>query len=131
MASTGPNTAHPHSSFICPSFTPSLHLLASFLASLTPLSVCVHTQLCPCFLSPSLALPLFFLSSRPLLFYWRSWSLALPLSLAFLHPSIPPPGRRGATSVEAIRYSRHTWTALTGINHEYFEVPMQGSSDCL
>lgn len=131
MASTGPNTAQPHSSFICPSFTLSLH--SSFIPSLTQLSVYVHKPLCPCFLYVScFFFVLSFIPSIASLFV-----LSMPRFLSVsLFPCLPPsrnpsPSRRRATSVELIRYSRHIWTALTGINHEYFEVPMQGSSDCL
>lgn len=133
MASTGPNTAQPHSSFICPSFTLSLH--SSFVPSLTQLSVYVHKPLCPCFLYVLLFLCSFFhpIHRFSICTLHASFSISLSCSLfPCLPPSLnPSPSRRRATSVELIRYSRHIWTALTGINHEHFEVPMQGSSDCL
>lgn len=44
-------------------------------------------------------------------------SLAPSFAASSLHPI---PSRCRTTSVELIRYSRHIWTALTGINHECF-----------
>ena len=95
----------------------------------------MYITLCPCFHSVSCSffvLP--FITSTALLFvlpiprfFFFFFFISLSRSLIpCLPPSLcPSHSRRRATSVELIRYSRHIWTALTGINHEYFEVPMQ------
>lgn len=106
------------------------HLSASFLYHLT--LNCQSMFIYPLSLySPRLLRSsLFFLSSHPLLFYLYApclilfIALALPLSRSLfccLTLSLYPiPSRCRTTSVELIRYSRHIWTALTGINHECF-----------
>lgn len=129
MASTGPNNTQPLSSFICPSFTLSLIYPPRFCTiSHSIVSLCSYT-LCPYILPASCTLlcsfyhPIhcfsictltasFYLSLS--LSHSRSLFCCLTLSL------YPIPSRCRTTSVELIRYSRHIWTALTGINHECF-----------
>lgn len=103
------------------------HLSASFLYHLT--LNCQSMFIYPLSLySPRLLRStLFFLSSHPLLFYLYApclfyLSLSLSRSLFYcLTPSLHPiPSRCRTTSVELIRYSRHIWRAVTGINHECF-----------
>lgn len=134
MASTGPNTAQPSLSLYL-SFIHSLSLSSLFFQHLSLNCQSVYITLCPCFHSVSCSFfVLSFITSTALLFV-----LSIPRFFPFLFfislsqsliPCLPPSlypshSRRRATSVELIRYSRHIWTALTGINHEYFEVPMQ------
>ncbi len=126
----------------------SLFLYLSFIHSLSP---CVslffvnipHSIVSLCSYTPmslfSLCLLLFLCSFFHPIHCFCSCNLHASFYITHSHsffPCLPPslypsPSRRRATSVEVIRYSRHIWTALTGINHEYFEVPMQGSSACL
>lgn len=131
---------HSASLLLYPSFIHSLPLLAFvslfLVASHTQLSVYVHTPFVPLFFLPRRLLhcPLFFLFIPSIAFLFeRSPSRFISRSLCpCLAQSIyPVPSRCRTTSVGLITYSRHTWTALTGINHEQFQVPIQGSSDCL
>lgn len=89
-------------------------------------SLCSYT-LCPYILPASCALlcsfyhPIhcFSICTLPASFYlWLSLSRSL---FCCLTPSLYPiPSRCKTTSVELIRYSRHIWTAVMGINHECF-----------
>lgn len=125
---------HSASLFLYLSFIHSLSLSfvsLFFVASHTQLSVYVHIPFVPVFSLPlALSLSLFVLPFIPSIaflfvrslprFIYHSLSLSHSL-LPCLAPSLyPVPSRCRTTSVEWIRYSRHIWTALTGINHEYF-----------
>ena len=90
--------------------------------SLSLFSLCLLLFLCSFCHHIHTAL-LFVLSIPRFSFLFISLSQSL---IPCLTPSLyPSHSRHRATSVELIRYSGHIWTALTGINHEYFEVPMQ------
>lgn len=113
----------------------SLFVKPLFSASLAQLSVRVHNSLSLFSLRLLLFLCSFFhhihsssiCSLHSSFFFPFLFFISLSQSLIpCLPPSLyPSHSRRRATSVELIRYSRHIWAALTGINHEYFEVPMQ------
>lgn len=129
MASTGPNTAPPHSSFICPSFTRS-HLNNLFFQHLSVNCPSAFINCDAPVLSPS---PLFILSLIPIHCTSICTLVFFAVPSHSLFPGRPPsrvhfPSRCRATSVALISYSRNIWTALMGTNHKYFEV-LQGSPE--
>lgn len=95
-----------------------------FIHPLSPFFLPHRLLRCPLFFLfiPSIA---FLFERSPSRFISRSLCPCLAQSIYLV------PSRCRTTSVGLITYSRHTWTALTGINHEQFQVPIQGSSDCL